>query len=245
MFDPSTIPPIYIKPIKSENFEIRELQGPEFELYVKGERWMNITPIHNITIKQLYSHYDIAKGNVLITGLGFGIAALWVASKPGVSHVTVVEKTPEVIEAFLASNQKPENMTIICEDANEFSSDEHFDCILADHFENEHYFEIIDSVKSLVERVPNYGVLWFWPLEQIYATFSILQYGKFSEHIHYEAFRYLFYETNWLRHNPIMFDEMWTTFYDLHLSPIKISDPKKEYFDAYFDILSNKRVINP
>ena len=245
MFDPSTIPPIYVKPIKSGNFEIVELPGPEFELYVKGERWMNITPLHNMTIKQMYSHYDLSYGNVLITGLGFGIAALWVASKPGVNHVTVVERSPEVIEAFLASNQKPENMTIICQDANEFSSFEHFDCILADHFENEHHSVIIDSMKGLVERVPNHDIVWFWPLEYIYAIFSILQYGKLSEHIHFEAFRFLFYDSLWLRYHPIKIDEMWDAFYNLHLSPIKIAKPKKEYFETYFDLLPNGRVINP
>lgn len=244
MFDSSTIPPIYIKPIKSENFEIREIEGPEFELYVKGERWMNIAPNHNVIVKQLYSHYDIAHGNVLVTGLGFGIASLWIASKASVRHVTVIERSPEVIEAFLASNKKPDNMTIICQDANQYISVDYFDCILADHFENEHYFEILDSVKSLVERVPNYGTLWFWPLEQIYATFNVLQYGQFSEHIHYEAFRYLFYETQFLKRFPIRMGELWDTFYDLHLSPIKISEPKQEYFETYFDILSNRAVIN-
>lgn len=244
MFDPSTLPPIYIKPVKGENFEIKELPGPEFELYVKGERWMNIIPNHTVTIKQLYSHYDIAYGNVLVTGLGFGIAALWIASKPSVDHVTVVERSNEVIEAFLASNQKPDNMTIICEDADQFYSDVHFDCILADHFENEGYQDIIDSVRSLCERVPSHNKVWFWPLEHIYAVFSILQYGVLSEHINYDAFRYLFYETQYLRQNRLQLGELWEAFRQVHLDSITIAEPKIEYFDAYYDILSNGKAIN-
>jgi hypothetical protein len=243
MFDISTIPPIYIKPRVTDRFEIRDT-GYEFELWVEGERWMNVAHKNNETIKQLYSHYDIAYGKVLITGLGFGISALWVASKPSVSHVTVVEKNPEVIEAFLASNQKPENMTIICEDANVFSTDEHFDCILSDHFENEYYQDILDSMHSLVERVPNHDVVWFWPLEHIYAIFTILQCGKWSEHVHYDAFRYFFYESDWLKYNPIVADEKWDIFKRLHLEKIKIANPKDEWFNTYYNNLGYQQVIN-
>lgn len=245
MFDPSTIPPIYIKPVKSGNFEIKEFPGPQFELWVKDEKWMNITPIHNETIKQMYSHYDIAYGNVLVTGLGFGIASLWIASKASVRHVTVVERSPEVIEAFLASNEKPDNMTIICQDANEFTSDQHFDCILSDHFENEGFQTIIDSMNALVKRVPNHDVVWFWPLEHIYSVFTILQCGVWSKHVCYDAFRHLFYNSDWLKTNPTPVGEIWTTFKNLYMPDIKLADPNVEYFNVYYNVLGNAKVINP
>jgi hypothetical protein len=238
MFDPSTVPPFYIKAIKSKNFEIKNINnGDEFQLWINGERWMNITPHHDSTIKQLYSHYDIAYGNVLITGLGFGIAALWISSKSTVKHVTVVERSPEVIEAFLALNNKPDNMTIICEDANKFQSDNYFDCILSDHFENESHNTILDSMRSLVKRVPNYGIVWFWPLELIYAAFTILECDKFPEHLKYDVFRFLFWETDWLEKHPIFFEDQWDSFYTKHIKDIRLAENKLEYFNSYFDVI--------
>ena len=236
MFDSSTIPPFNIKAVKSKNFEIKDWNnGDEFQLWINGERWMNITPHHNLTIKQLYSHYDIAHGNVLVTGLGFGIAALWISSKLTVDHVTVVERSPEVIEAFLALNNKPDNMTIICEDANRFESNDYFDCILSDHFENESYNVILDSMRSLVKRVPNYNVAWFWPLELIYAKFAILECDKFPENEKYDIFNFLFSETNWLKRYPISFEDQWDSFCSKHIKNIKLAEHKLEYFYTYFN----------
>lgn len=238
MFDPSTVPPFYIKAIKSKNFEIKDIHnGDEFQLWINGKRWMNITPHNYSTIKQMYSHYDIAHGNVLVTGLGFGIAALWVSSKSTVEHVTVVERSPEVIEAFLALNNKPDNMTIICEDANKFQSDNYFDCILSDHFENENHNIILDSMRSLVKRVPNYGIVWFWPLELIYAAFTILECDKFPENLKYDVFRFLFWETDWLQNHPMLFGDQWDSFCNKHIKNIKLAEKKLEYFNSYFDVI--------
>jgi hypothetical protein len=237
MFDSSTIPLFNIKAIKSNNFEIKDLNnGDEFQLWINNEQWMNVTPHHNNTIKQMYSHYDIAYGNVLVTGLGFGIAALWISSKSTVNHVTVVEKSPEVIEAFLAINDKPNNMTIICEDANKFQSDNYFDCILSDHFENENFNLILYSMRSLVKRVPNYNVVWFWPLELIYAKFIILECNSFPENEKYNLFDFLFSETNWLTKYPIVFGDVWDSFCNKHIKNIKLAEHKLEYFYTYFNL---------
>jgi hypothetical protein len=238
MFDSSTLPTFHIKAIKYENFEIKDINnGYEFQLWINGERWMNIVPSNYSIVKQMYSHYDIAHGNVLVTGLGFGIAALWISSKPTVEHVTVVERSPEVIKAFLASNNKPDNMTIICEDANKFQSNNYFDCILSDHFENENLNIILDSMKSLVKRIPNYGVVWFWPLEQMYAAFTILECDKFPEKLKYNVFRFLFWETDWLKKHPIYFEDHWDSFYDKHIKDIRLAEKKLEYFNSYFDVI--------
>lgn len=246
MFDPSTIPKFNIRAIKYDNFEIKDINnGDEFQLRINNERWMNINPSNYLTIQQMYSHYDIAHGNVLITGLGFGIAALWIASKSTVKHVTVIERSPEVIDAFLKLNNKPENMTIICEDANKFESINYFDCILSDHFENENHNIILDSMRSLVKRVPNYGVVWFWPLELIYLEFTILQCDKFLENRKYDAFNFLFAETVWLKKNPIIFGNLWDSFCDKHIKNIKLAEHKLEYFYTYFNLLVQQVGLEP
>lgn len=41
--------------------------------------------------------YDLANGNVLVTGLGIGMVAAWLASKINVERVDVVENSPDVI----------------------------------------------------------------------------------------------------------------------------------------------------
>ena len=238
MFDPSTVPQFYVKAVKSTNFEIKSTNnGEEFQLWINNERWMNTTPNNNSIIKQMYSHYDIAYGNVLITGLGFGIAALWISSKSTVKHVTVVEKSPEVIESFLAVNDKPNNMTIICEDANKFQSNDYFNCILSDHFENENHTVIIDSMQSLVKRVPNYDVVWFWPLELIYTAFTIFECDKLPEHLKVDIFRFLFWETDWLQKHPITFGNQWDSFCKKYIKDIKLAENKLEYFNSYFNLI--------
>lgn len=64
-----------------------------------GAAWMSITPNEIYTMQK---PIEEATGNVLTLGCGMGYFAYMTAIKEDVSHVTIIEKQPEVIELFNA-----------------------------------------------------------------------------------------------------------------------------------------------
>ena len=58
----------------------------------------------NHEIKEMYSSYDLGYGKILISGLGFGILPLWLANKPGVDTIHIVEISQDVVDMFLEKN---------------------------------------------------------------------------------------------------------------------------------------------
>ena len=62
-----------------------------------GATWMSITPNEIYTMQK---PIEEATGNVLTLGCGMGYFAYMTAIKEDVSHVTIIEKQPEVIELF-------------------------------------------------------------------------------------------------------------------------------------------------
>lgn len=62
-----------------------------------GTTWMSITPNEIYTMQKPIGK---ATGNVLTLGCGIGYFAYMTAIKEDVSHVTIIEKQPEVIELF-------------------------------------------------------------------------------------------------------------------------------------------------
>ena len=75
----------------------RSYPFPTWRLDVDGILWVVFDQRHG-QAKQFYSHYYLAYGHVICTGLGFGTREQWIASKPEVTKVTVLEKYKEVIE---------------------------------------------------------------------------------------------------------------------------------------------------
>lgn len=72
-----------------------------------GGTWMTDLPIeqqqHRHCLKPL-------KGNILIGGLGLGLAANWLAQKPAVKSITVVEKSKEVVRLVANHIRDPRNI---------------------------------------------------------------------------------------------------------------------------------------
>ena len=68
-----------------------------WQLTMDGIQWMVLDERHSAA-SQFYSHYKLAKGYVICTGLGFGTREQWLASKPEVTKITVLEKFKEVID---------------------------------------------------------------------------------------------------------------------------------------------------
>jgi len=108
-----------------------------FYVAENGNEWMTLTPVDIDTCTEAI---EAAHGRVVTFGLGLGYYAFMAANKPEVASVTVVEKSPEVIEAFtkalLPHFPHPEKITIVEADAFEYAETqmpkEHFDLAFVD-----------------------------------------------------------------------------------------------------------------
>jgi len=122
---------------------------------------------NDVVIKQLYSSYDLAYGDVLVSGLGFGILALWLCSKPEVNSVTVIEISEDIIRLFKNSNYIPDKLNVINYDMINYNTDKKYDVLLLDHYENQKFDWILEDIKKISSRIKHTN-MWAWPLEEIY-----------------------------------------------------------------------------
>jgi hypothetical protein len=159
---PNIVPGIY------GEAEIEYIESEEtYKLSHKGVPWMG-TDKHFISGRDLmYSQYDLAYGDVLITGLGFGILAKALCQKPEVTSVTVVELNEDVIDAYLAHNKIEEKLTIVLDDASYYTTSKKFDCVLPDHYELQTLNWTIRDMNKMAERI-KHKVFWPWSIEEIF-----------------------------------------------------------------------------
>lgn len=87
-----------------------------YRLYIGAKQWMALDMNNKNEINEFYSSYDLSYGDVLLSGLGFGILAQWIASKPEVKSVTVVEFSQDVVDMFLKNNKLHEKIKLVVED---------------------------------------------------------------------------------------------------------------------------------
>jgi hypothetical protein len=171
LFDLKTVPRVVVKEITYNDIDIvKDLNRPNtYRLFNKGLQWMVLDRYTNKEIKELYSSYDMAYGDVIISGLGFGVLACWLASKPEVTSVTVLEFSKDVYDIFLINNELPDKIEVIITDASEYKTDKKFDCLFLDHYEQNTTDWVFKDVKKIVNNLPNHKILWVWALEQRYA----------------------------------------------------------------------------
>ena len=99
-------------------------RGPRWVLNADGETWMVYHLNNHGQALQFYSHYQLAYGHVICTGLGFGTREHWLATKPEVKKITVLEKYKEVIDYHKdIGTQWSDKIEIINADANEYKGD--------------------------------------------------------------------------------------------------------------------------
>ena len=166
MYNIKTVPEFNIKAGKKNSVEIVALEN-NFTLYNNNQQWMTYNKLDNQSIKEQYSMYDQAYGDVLISGLGFGILLLWLSSKPEVKSITCIDISQDVIDLFLDSNKINDKITIINADASTYDTEIHYDCIFLDHYEEQEGSWILEDMKKFTERI-SHDVFWAWPLEQAY-----------------------------------------------------------------------------
>jgi len=222
--DVKTIPPVVIKEGKYGDVEINKV-GFVYMLKHSGIEWNQYNEKNMREYNEQWSGYDLAYGDVLISGFGFGQFATWVASKPEVTSVTCLEISQNIIDAFLANNTMPDNFEVIIGDINQYKSDKHYDCIILDHISNgpqpESFYQDLSAV---TKNVPNHNVFWFWSLELHYIKdfYDITPWQMYIEPIDF---------------TPYDFYSNWNKFRDtLNVSGLPVLDKLilSEYIDSFF-----------
>jgi hypothetical protein len=150
------------------NIEIRHVENRDgYFLYADGIQWM-ATSLDFLHAKDtLYSQFDLAYGDVLLTGLGFGILAKALTQKEEVTSVTVVELNKDVIDQYISVNGSDEKIIIINDNASTYTSDHKYDCLLPDHYETQNIDWKISDMNLLASRV-RHDVFWPWSIEDIF-----------------------------------------------------------------------------
>jgi hypothetical protein len=166
LYNAESVPSFFIKEGSSGNIKIVD-KGKGFILYENNKFWMNSLKKNDSAIRQLYSSYDLAYGNVIISGLGFGILALWLCNKPDVVSVTVIEFSEDVIKLFKDSNSIPDKLNIVNMDIRNYNTDTEYDAILLDHYETESFDFILDDIQKISSKIKHKN-MWAWPLEEMY-----------------------------------------------------------------------------
>lgn len=227
MFDKKSIPQLTVTPSQSGEFAITQ-KGNVFFLHKDKAQLMQLNVNSLREYKEQYACYDLAYGDVLITGLGFGMLATWLAAKPEVTSVTVLEYSQEVIDLFVASNSLPQKVTIQLADAKTYTTKDKFDCIFLDHFPDHSSAPIYDEVLAISKNIPNHNVLWFWSLEKWYLE-------------NYYGFEYGIFLRNPPDLEPLNLYDQWQRFRsDLSVLTVPILDVTKvkEYVYTYINYIA-------
>lgn len=158
-----------IQECEIDNAKIIEESNGVYSMFVDNERWMVEDIFTRVSAKELYSSYELSYGNVLLSGLGFGILPVWLSSKSNIKSITVVEKNKSVIDLFNINNTNySSKIKIVNEDMNIFKTNKKFDCIFLDHYENESFEIQIKNMQQVYKNIPNHDVFYAWRMEQIY-----------------------------------------------------------------------------
>ena len=156
------VPPV-IKPYNKNGVVVYKDKDSRWHLIVDGVQMMLYTVGHEQAL-HFYSHYKLALGNVICTGLGFGVREQWLATKPEVNKITVLEKNKSVIDYHKdIGTQWSDKIEIINCNANEYKGT--CDFLSIDHYEKEDTKSIIESIKNTEKDIVSY-YMWFWLLER-------------------------------------------------------------------------------
>jgi hypothetical protein len=157
--------PIKIKEYKKNNLEIKQIYPEKFALYVDDVQWMTYDFYTHEQVFEVFSHYYLAKGHCICTGLGFGARESWLLNNKRVNKITVIEKSKDIIEYHKENN--PDLMSrieVINSDCLQYFGE--CDTLLLDHYENESSDEILKNAKIVSDNI-KCDNMFIWPLEKI------------------------------------------------------------------------------
>jgi hypothetical protein len=150
-----------------------EQKDTRYVLYLDELKWMVFDSKDNLAVKEFYSSYDLAYGNVLVSGLGFGILTKWLAKKPEVKSITVIEQSQDIVDMFLENNNIDSKIKIYVSDIRQYKDNKSYDWILLDHYEEERK-PTKEDLEIICSNIKTEN-LWFWSLE-----FILLKHNSWS-----------------------------------------------------------------
>jgi hypothetical protein len=233
VYSSKDVPKVKIEVVSKGDMEI-SVYNKQYLLYRNGKRENFLDTKTNKSIKEMYSSYDLAYGDVLISGIGFGHLALWIANKPEVKSVKVLEISQDILDVFLENNNLPNNITIEVADVEEYITEDKYDCILLDHYEYNSVNHRIKSIQNVAKNIPNHSLIWIWSMEDLYTI-------KCYDGLHCDSTnpRFIIDQEN--------FSEQWSFFKNEIIKvgtlPDLLDDKINEYIYTYADFLNSKYVL--
>jgi hypothetical protein len=153
-----------IEEYSKNSLEIK-LINESYYLYLNSEQWMIFSPKSGIQLFEFFSHYNLSRGTVICTGMGFLLRESWILTNPDVKRLIVIENSKDLIDYHKEKNPEIFNLIeVIHGDASDFELE--CDCLLLDHFELQDHNTVINEVIKISKKI-KHKVLWFWPLEKI------------------------------------------------------------------------------
>lgn len=161
---------------KINNLEIKLNNRNTFELKIKNVVWLKHDLNTLWSIMEVYSHYMLAEGDVICTGLGFGLRENWLLSNNKVKKILCIENCKELIEYHNKHNPiLMKKIKVINEDAEKYIGE--CDTLLLDHYEEGSDDFILNKVKKVFRNI-KHKKLWFWRLEDMLTYIPYLNLRK-------------------------------------------------------------------
>ena len=177
--------PPQIEPYEKGDVVVKEVQPEVWKLFVEGAQWMVYQTYDHKEVYEVYSHYDLAQGHCILTGLGFGARERWLLNKPEVTKITVLEQSKDVIQYNKDTGADfMDHIEVIHTDAHEYKGK--CDTLLLDHYEGPpNFLEVTKSVSKCANNI-QHDRMWFWPLEEFTGgKFKCFPYKSVSDNYKY------------------------------------------------------------
>lgn len=158
--------------LKSEKLNTLRVQKTidNYEMFIENKKWNNYDSYLHTEAFQVFSHYYLAEGHCICTGLGFLIRENWIIKNPKVKKITVLENNLDIIEYHNKLNPNVmKKLEVIYCDANEYKGT--CDTLLLDHYEQETDQIFIESLQKIQKNI-KCKKMWAWSLEPIIDSFS-------------------------------------------------------------------------
>jgi hypothetical protein len=148
--------------------------GRSAMLLDNGIKWNTLNLDTMKTFNELYSSTELAYGDVLITGLGFGLMLRMLEKKSSVKSITVLEISQDVIDSFLIHNKVSDKTNIIKANASTYVTDKKYDGVFLDHYEDQEFRWKVKDINTVLKNI-KHDVAWVWSLEGMFYEWGILQ----------------------------------------------------------------------